>query len=95
MNTIPTKPLSARERAILVFIRTHWNEKNYAPSLRDIADHLHTSTSVASYHVIRLERKHWLLVPRMDTGEIVAHTMRLTATAESLLRATPAHVEVE
>lgn len=93
MNPIPTRPLSDRERAILAFIQTHWNEKNYAPALRDIAAHLHTSTSVASYHVTHLERKQWLHVPRMETGEIIAHTMRLTAAAHVLLKASRAHGE--
>ena len=82
--TLPV--LDARDLIILRTIQDSWNTRGYAPNLRALAAALHiTSTSVSSYRVRRLEARGLLHVPRMPTGELVAHSMRLTELAQQTL----------
>jgi len=48
--------ITQKEREYLDFINQFWKQNKASPSIRDIADHFQTSTSVVSYHLDHLER---------------------------------------
>lgn len=49
--------LHSTAAAALGAIKAFWAEEGYSPSIRDIMDATGiTSTSVASYHIVKLER---------------------------------------
>lgn len=89
MNSIPTNSLSERARSMLRFIHAYRAEKHYAPSTRDIARHLRTSTSVINYNLRQLERRSLLIIPRDEYGAQIAHTMYLSALGRLALDLKP------
>lgn len=61
------KPLTARQRQVLNFINSFVREKEYSPSLKEIAQELKTSNlSTAQYFVEQLEEKGYL---KRDEGK--------------------------
>lgn len=84
-NPKPARPFSDRERALLIYIRAFRTAHDYAPSMRQMAQHLDTSTSVVNYHIKRLETRGLLRVPRDEFGAMLAHTVNLTDQAHALL----------
>lgn len=61
------KPLTARQRQVLNFINSFIREKEYSPSLREIAQELKTSNlSTAQYFVEQLKEKGYL---KRDEGK--------------------------
>lgn len=81
----PARPLSDRERALLTYIRAFRVAHDYAPGMRQMAQHLDTSTSIINYHIKRLETRGLLRVPRDEYGAMLAHTVNLTDNAHALL----------
>ena len=53
----------------LDFILEFWKIYRYSPSIRDIMEHFHTSTSVVHYHLSRLEVD-GLIMPRGGSERI-------------------------
>ena len=95
-NPKPARLLDDRDRALLTFVRAFRAEFDYAPSMRQMAQHLDTSTSIINYRIRRLEKRALLIVPRDEYGAMVAHTLKLTSAAHALLNAAQtenAHVE--
>ena len=61
MTAAVTSLLTARQRRILDFIRTHHTEHGYAPSLRDIGAQVGlSSVSAVRYQIGELERRGWI-----------------------------------
>ena len=88
MSDSPTLPkLDRRDVIALQTIQLSWDTCGYAPTLRVLAAALQTSsTSVSRYRVHTLEARGLLHVPRMaTTGELVAHSMKLTDLGRQLL----------
>ena len=54
------KPLTPRQKKVLDFISKFIEEKDYAPSLEEIANHFRKSVSTAQHHVDELERRGYL-----------------------------------
>jgi len=53
---LTTKAISSKQRGIINFIRDYFQDKGYPPSIRDIANGCHiSSTSVVTYNLDRLE----------------------------------------
>ena len=89
MSDSPILPkLDRRDVIALQTIQLSWDTCGYAPTLRVLASAMQTSsTSVSRYRVQTLEARGLLHVPRMaHTGELVAHSMRLTELARQALR---------
>lgn len=42
------------------FIRSYWEDNHFSPSIREIATHLHISTSVVNYYIDALVESGWL-----------------------------------
>lgn len=58
---LPVKPLTNRQKEALDFITSFMVENGYAPSLRELADFLHTKNlSTAQYYIEELEKKGYL-----------------------------------
>jgi repressor LexA len=51
------REITDRQKAIATFISSYIKENNYAPSVRDIADHFHFSVKAAHDHLKALEAK--------------------------------------
>lgn len=86
--------LDERDISALRMIRTNWDLKGYAPSMRQLALAIKTtSASVATYRVRILEKRDLLLVPRED-GEIVSHAMKLTSLGHLALEQAEAEAEI-
>ena len=83
----PARLLDDRDRALLTFVREFRAANDYAPSMRAMAEHLRTSTSIINYRIRRLEQRGALHVPRDEYGAMLAHTLKLTAHAYGLLNA--------
>jgi repressor LexA len=77
MDHAPT----ARQRAVLLTIRTHIAEKGYPPTQRELSDKLgYSSTNAARDHVIACERLGLLVVaPRVSRG------LRITPAGNAVL----------
>lgn len=71
--TVPRKPLSPRQRQMLVYIRTYTSERGLPPSLREIGAVCGIpSTSTVSYHLDRLAARGYLRrVPGIARGVIL------------------------
>ncbi len=55
------EPLTKRQAQILAYITDHIEERNYAPSYREIGDHFHlSSTATIAEHVESLRQKGYL-----------------------------------
>jgi repressor LexA len=77
------RPLTPRQRAILVAIQTHQDEHGWAPTIREIADATgYRWTSVVEYHLRRLEEYGYLV--RLERSP---RTMRVTAAGEAAMEA--------
>lgn len=87
MNTQISLPrFDARDVTMLRAVQTFWNERGYAPTLRELASALEIkSTSIPKYRVGTLEKRGLLLVPRNDRGVIVAHAMSVTTLGRIVL----------
>lgn len=71
------KPLTARQKQVLVFVSTFIRENGFAPSLREIAHELETSNlSTAQYFIEQLTEKGYL---KKDEGK----TRGITPTSNS------------
>jgi SOS-response transcriptional repressor LexA len=87
-DTAQTYPLGNRAREVLQFLHQYRAEHGYAPSIRKLATHLRTSTSVANYYLKNLESRGLIFIPRED-GIVMAHTMYLTTRWRAVLDAEP------
>ncbi len=60
--TAPVAPLlTRRQRAVLDFIRRHYTDHGYCPSLREVAAATGlASPSTANHHVQELQRMGWI-----------------------------------
>lgn len=54
------KHLTARQNDVMAFIHERITQQGYAPSFREIAEHLHITIKGAYDHVLALERKGYL-----------------------------------
>jgi len=61
MNTNTRQPLTARQREVLAFIKSHIKERGYPPTFQDIADKFGiASKNGVMCHIAAMERKGWI-----------------------------------
>ncbi|GIM88850.1 LexA family protein [Paractinoplanes toevensis] len=59
--TAPVMPLlTARQQRVLAFIRDFHTEHGWAPSLREIGQHVGLRPSGVQYQLVQLERMGWI-----------------------------------
>ena len=80
-----TNQLSPPQRAILTFIAGYMRSNGYSPTMREICDGAGiSSTSVASYHLVRLERKGYITRTPKLSRSIVPNWERIGDVVEEV-----------
>ena len=61
MNTNTRQPLTARQREVLAFIKSHIKGHGYPPTIQDIADQFGiASKNGVMCHIYAMEKKGWI-----------------------------------
>lgn len=61
MPKLPIKDLHPRRKALYDFICTYMqNNDNRSPSIREMSDEIHASTSIVTYHLGQLEKQGYI-----------------------------------
>ena len=92
-----TNTLAPVQRATLEFLRSFMADRGYAPTLKDIADHIGVkSASTAHFHLERLEDKGFIIRGEDGSIELIsAQTPQLGPTAVPLVGVIAAGMPIE
>jgi len=64
LSNLKGRLMPREPQEVLDFIHAFWKENRFSPSVREIADHFRTSTSVINYYLLGLEFRLQLIQPR-------------------------------